>query len=223
MGVADFPFWIFLGDIHGETANIRRIKDLDKAQGIVVTGDIGKRGTLQETVNVIETLEAYANVLYAQIGNMDSHLADAYLSEKKINLHKKSIEYNALLFMGIGGSLPTPFATKSEFSEEFYAECLQNFALLPKSRTTLLISHNPPFGTQCDRLKNGRHIGSRAVLKFIRDYRPDFCVCGHIHESRAKEKIGSTWVCNLGDFASGYYGKLILSPEPEMELCTIFN
>lgn len=42
MGIAEFPFWIFLGDIHGEIRTIPRIKDVQKAQGIVVTGDIGK-------------------------------------------------------------------------------------------------------------------------------------------------------------------------------------
>lgn len=223
MGVADFPFWIFLGDIHGETANIHRIKDLDKAQGIVVTGDIGKNGTRKEAEKVIRILESYTDVLYAQIGNMDSCAVDAYLSEKKINLHKNSIENNMLVLMGVGGSLPTPFATKSEFSEDFYAASLQNFVLLPKGTVSVLVSHNPPYGTMCDRLRNGRHVGSRAVLKFIEDCQPDFCVCGHIHESRAKDKIGKTQVCNPGDFASGCYGKLILSAEPDMELCTIFN
>ena len=50
---------------------------------------------------------------------------------------------------------------------------------------------------------------------------PDFCICGHIHESRAKDRIGKTTVYNLGDFASGYYGKLIFSDEPAMELYTL--
>lgn len=223
MHVADFPFWIFLGDIHGEIANIHRIKDLHKAQGIVLTGDIGKNGTLKETAEIVRVLQTYCHTVYAQIGNMDSWQADAYLTEKNMNLHKNSIRRENILFMGIGGSLPTPFATKSEFTEDFYRQELKKFALQPKCALTVLVSHNPPFGTECDRLKNGRHAGSNAVMEFIRDYRPDFCVCGHIHESRAKEQIGSTWVCNLGDFASGCYGKLILSEKPEMELCTTAN
>lgn len=220
---ADFPFWIFLGDIHGETGNIHFIKDLHKAQGIVLTGDIGKNGTLKDTVNVIQTLQQYHEVIYAQIGNVDSWQVDAYLTEKHMNLHAKSTVCGNILFMGAGGSLPTPFATKSEFSEDFYAKQFKNFALLPKEKLTVLVSHNPPFGTKCDLLKNGTHAGSKAVLEFIQDYQPDFCICGHIHESRGKDKAGRTQICNLGDFASGHYGRLILAEKPEMELCTIFN
>ncbi len=42
MCIADFPFWIFLGDIHGEIQNIHKIKDIQKAQGIVITGDMAQ-------------------------------------------------------------------------------------------------------------------------------------------------------------------------------------
>ncbi len=221
MGIAEFPFWIFLGDIHGEIRTIPRIKDVQKAQGIVVTGDIGKNGTLGDAKKVMQALEACNKKIYAQIGNMDTAQVDGYLSERRINLHKRHIETNTILLLGMGGSLPTPFSTSSEFAEEFYEENLKKFAMLPKKALTVFISHNPPYGTECDRLKNGKHVGSKAILKFIQDYQPDFCICGHIHESRAKDTIGKTTVFNLGAFASGCYGKLVLSETPEMELCTI--
>ncbi len=219
--IADFPFWIFLGDIHGEIQNIHKIKDIQKAQGIVITGDIGKNGTINDTRKVLQEFEAYHTGIYAQIGNMDSLQADTYLSDRNINLHKNILKINKLALFGMGGSVPTPFATKSEFSEDFYREHLKNFLPLPRNFWTIFISHNPPYATQCDVLKNGKHAGSKAVLEFIQDYQPDFCICGHIHESRAKDTIGKTRVYNLGDFASGYYGRLICSPEPEMELCTL--
>lgn len=221
MCVADFPFWIFLGDIHGEIRNIHKIKDIQKTQGIVITGDIGKNGTLNDVKKVLQEFEAYQARIYAQIGNMDSLQADTYLSDRNMNLHKKILKIDGLALFGLGGSLPTPFATKSEFSEDFYREHLKNFLPLPKDLLTVFVSHNPPYGTACDRIKNGRHVGSRAVLEFIQDYQPDFCICGHIHESRAECYIGKTKAYNLGDFASGYYGKLICSNKPEMELCTL--
>lgn len=221
MCIANFPFWIFLGDIHGETRNIHKIKDIQNAQAIVITGDIGRNGTVHDTQKVLQELEAYKIKIYAQIGNMDSLQADRYLSDNNMNLHGNLIKFDTMALFGMGGSLPTPFATKSEFSEEFYRENLKQFLPLPKDLLTIFISHNPPFETACDRLKNGKHVGSKAVLEFIQDYQPDFCICGHIHESRAKDKIGKTKVYNLGDFASGYYGKLIFSDEPAMELCTL--
>lgn len=221
MCTADFPFWIFLGDIHGEIQNIHKIKDIQKAQGIVITGDIGKNGALNDVKKVLQEFEAYHTGIYAQIGNMDSLQADTYLSDRNINLHKKMLKIDTLALFGMGGSLPTPFATKSEFSEDFYREHWKNFLPLPKDLLTVFVSHNPPYGTKCDRIKNGSHVGSKAVLEFIQDYQPDFCICGHIHESRAEDCIGKTKVYNLGDFASGYYGKLICSHKPEMELWTL--
>lgn len=223
MDVADFPFWILLGDIHGEVRGVDRIKDLEKARGIILTGDIGKNGTRKDVRNVLDFLKERNNVVFAQIGNMDSVDADAYLTECGINLHKNISELSEMVFMGLGGSLPTPFFTKSEFSEDYYTEILNTFALHRKGKPTFVISHNPPFGTVCDRLRNGRHVGSRALLNFIRDYQPDFCVCGHIHESRGRDRVGNTAVYNLGDFVSGYYGKLVLKPEPDVELCSIYN
>ncbi len=86
---------------------------------------------------------------------------------------------------------------------------------------TILVSHNPPFQS-CDKMKNGKHVGSKAVLEFIKGYQPEFCVCGHIHEARGQDVIGKTQVYNLGDFASGYYGKLLLSNIPVFTLCS-FN
>lgn len=221
MCIANFPFWIFLGDIHGETRNIHKIKDIQNAQAVVITGDIGRNGTVSDIRKVLQELEAYKIKIYAQIGNMDSLQADRYLSDNNMNLHRKLIKFDTIALFGMGGSLPTPFGTKSEFSEEFYRENLKQFLPLPKDLLTVFVSHNPPYGTACDRLKNGKHVGSKAVLEFIQDYQPDFCICGHIHESRAKDRIGKTTVYNLGDFASGYYGKLICSNKPEMELCTL--
>ena len=187
----------------------------------MITGDIGRNGTVSDIRKVLQELEAYKIKIYAQIGNMDSLQADRYLSDNNMNLHRKLIKFDTIALFGMGGSLPTPFGTKSEFSEEFYRENLKQFLPLPKDLLTVFVSHNPPYGTACDRLKNGKHVGSKAVLEFIQDYQPDFCICGHIHESRAKDRIGKTTVYNLGDFASGYYGKLIFSDEPAMELYTL--
>ena len=59
MCIANFPFWIFLGDIHGETRNIHKIKDIQNAQAVVITGDIGRNGTVSDIRKVLQELEAY--------------------------------------------------------------------------------------------------------------------------------------------------------------------
>lgn len=163
MCIANFPFWIFLGDIHGETRNIHKIKDIQNAQAIVITGDIGKNGTVHDTQKVLQEFAAFQKnqtKIYAQIGNMDSLQVDTYLSDNNMNLHRNLIKFSTAALFGMGGSLPTPFMTKSEFSEEFYRENLKQFLPLPKELLTIFISHNPPYGTACDRLKNGKHVES---------------------------------------------------------------
>jgi Icc-related predicted phosphoesterase len=51
----------------------------------------------------------------------------------------------------------------------------------------------------------GRSVGSKAVRQFIEKYQPDVCVTGHIHESKAVDRIGKTQIINPGLFGSGGY------------------
>ena len=221
MNRENIPFWIFLGDIHGEYQNFVKICDIEKAQGIVITGDIGRKGTVKEVLQILDVLHKYNKVIFAQIGNIDSFEVNNILDNQQINLHNNTVQCKDFCLMGIGGSLPTPFGTKSEYSEEYYQKVLKKFALQEKNMLTILVSHNPPFQTNCDKIKNNKHVGSKAVLEFIQGYQPEFCVCGHIHEARGQDVIGKTQVYNLGDFASGYYGKLLMIEKPVFELCSL--
>jgi Icc-related predicted phosphoesterase len=67
------------------------------------------------------------------------------------------------------------------------------------------MAHNPPFDTQTDCVGFGRSVGSKAVRRFIEKYQPDVCVTGHIHESRAVDRVGKTQIINPGLFGSGGY------------------
>jgi Icc-related predicted phosphoesterase len=51
------------------------------------------------------------------------------------------------------------------------------------------------------------------VRECIEKYQPELCLCGHIHESRAKDRIGRTPVINPGNLGSGGY--VILRPALE--------
>ena len=65
---------------------------------------------------------------------------------------------------------------------------------LPKARepqTAVYVMHSPPFGTNLDRLFDGRWIGSRAIRLFIERHQPYLSLHGHIHES--SEISGKYW------------------------------
>lgn len=76
--------------------------------------------------------------------------------------------------------------------------------LLGKNNESVLISHAPPHG-YLDVVKNEytnfkkKHVGSKILLKAIKEYQPPIVFCGHIHEAKGKAKIGKTKVYNLGE------------------------
>lgn len=69
--------------------------------------------------------------------------------------------------------------------------------MLKESPKAILISHAPPYG-HVDKIHSGKHVGSKILLKAIKRNKVKLVLCGHIHESKGKDKIGKTDVYNLG-------------------------
>ena len=69
----------------------------------------------------------------------------------------------------------------------------------------IMVCHTPPKDTAIDVIRSGLHVGSSVVRDFIVQYKPDVCISGHIHESRARDKVGDTIVLNAGMFRDGWY------------------
>ena len=76
---------------------------------------------------------------------------------------------------------------------------------LNKKNTDILLCHYPPYGV-LDKISSkrvpkkwlGKHSGSRTILEYIEENHPKLVLCGHIHNSKGKKKIGDTIVYNLG-------------------------
>lgn len=199
--------WIVIGDIHGEMKNFPKIPELREADGIIVSGDLTNLGGAAAAKEVMDAIAKTGLPVFAQIGNMDKPEVDKWLSGMGRNLHCQVMELApGIAIFGVGGSTPTPFATPSEFPEEMIAGWLESEWEKAKDFPhKILISHNPPKDTPCDDIGNGVHVGSAAVRKFIEEKQPDICVCGHIHEGRARLEMGKTIVLNPGTLADGGY------------------
>lgn len=74
-------------------------------------------------------------------------------------------------------------------------------------RPFVFVSHSPPFNTPLDVLDNGRHVGSRAIRRFIEKWADKGCLPvslhGHIHESPFRSgsiqtRLGHTLCLNPG-------------------------
>lgn len=205
--------WIVMGDLHGEAARFGDVPGLAEADGVIVTGDLTVAGGVAQARRVMDALVLRNPVVYAQIGNMDRGEVTGWLDERGWNTHLRVRELApGVALMGLGGSTATPFGTPSEFSEAQYAGWLEGMGKEAGTwRHVVLSAHTPPFGTLCDVIGGGTHVGSSAVRDFILEAQPDVCLCGHIHESRAVDRLGRTVLVNPGAFAAGGYAVLRLA------------
>jgi hypothetical protein len=81
-----------------------------------------------------------------------------------------------------------------------------------------MVSHTPPADTALDRIRSGKHVGSAAVRQFIESHHPDLVICGHIHESRGIDSLGSTVMVNCGPACDGSYALIELGDQVEVKL-----
>lgn len=215
MPSADMPeqLWIAVGDIHDDASLFARIPELERAAGVIVTGDLTIVGGVGKAEAVMKELRRSGKPVLAQIGNMDKPEIDHWLTEQGINLHTFTRELApGVAVFGAGASTRTPFGTPSEFPESAYEDWLKAcWREAEKYPHTVLVSHNPPEGTACDVIPGNVHVGSAAVRAFLEEARPDVCLCGHIHEARAVDRVGRTIVVNPGPLAEGGYALLRLN------------
>ena len=199
--------WIVIGDIHDQTGNFGKIPELDRATGVIISGDLSNCGGREDAARVMLAIRERGLPVLAQIGNMDKAEIDDWLTGEGVNLHGKTRELAPeIAVFGVGGSTITPMKTCSEFPEEAYAAWLaEEWKTADKYPLTILVSHNPPRDTVCDAINDSLHVGSTAVREFIEKEQPDLCLCGHIHEGRGEDRIGKTLVLNPGTLASGGY------------------
>ena len=94
--------------------------------------------------------------------------------------------------------------TKSKKRTEKTKKILQWFDYLD-----ILVCHQPPYGI-LDKVNfksapkhwQGKHAGSKIILKYIKSKSPKYVFCGHIHEGQGMKKVGETKIYNLG--SGGY-------------------
>ena len=198
---------IGLSDIHGQTAAMDRLGNiLQKADVVVLAGDITNFGNHRHVQRVVESVRRYAGCILGVPGNCDYPGVDGYLEQEGMNLHAKSRVIADIGFAGLGGSLFTPFHTPNEHSETDARRFLSGAAEgLAENLPFVLVSHQPPVNTKCDRIRSGRHVGSRALREFIETRQPLVCIAGHIHESVGTDRIGKTTIINSGRFGKGRY------------------
>lgn len=212
---------IGLADIHGNLAVIEQMTSiLQSADVVLLAGDITHFGGSPEAEKVLKTVTRKVKKVFAVHGNCDYPSVASYLDVISADIHGKGVIHEGMGFVGLGGSLITPFQTPCEMTEDEIRHCLdQGAAFLPSGVPTVLVSHQPPLNTACDRLSSGQHVGSLAVREFIEKHQPLVCFTGHIHESAGVDRLGKTQIINPGMLPAGQYAYTVFVEEsPAVEI-----
>ena len=207
---------IAFGDIHMTTAEVGRIPGIKEADLLLLNGDLTNYGGTKEVRSVLDDIMKINPKVLAQFGNLDNREVNDYLEKLGINMHGQArLIQGQLCLIGVGGSNFTPFHTPSEFPEKEIFELAdkafqqaQEYLSLAqplhkRKIPQILVSHISPFNTKVDRLRNGKHVGSRAIRTIIEHYQPDLCISGHIHEAKGQDMIKKTPVYNPGMLRQG--------------------
>ncbi len=124
----------------------------------------------------------------------------------------RMVEIDGYTMISTGWSNPTPWKTHREETEDKLSERLEAMASQVKDPSRAIFNlHCPPYNSGLDeapaidadlKLLHGgralRPVGSTAVREVIERHQPLLSLHGHIHESKAIEKIGPTTCVNPG-------------------------
>ncbi|MBI4162517.1 MAG: metallophosphoesterase family protein [Candidatus Aenigmarchaeota archaeon] len=112
------------------------------------------------------------------------------------HLHNKVFVADDTAIAGCPFLSPTPFRFDywEKPEKEIYTD-LKELSSKTDMHKTILVTHVPPKDTPLDIIHSGKHVGSKALRRFIEEYQPLLCLSGHIHEA---PKISNKWLYKIG-------------------------
>ncbi|KPJ74129.1 hypothetical protein AMJ52_01840 [candidate division TA06 bacterium DG_78] len=192
-------------DMHGrQHFNETIAQEMLHVDIIVIAGDITHFGGEKEANAVIQSIKNVNNSIVAVSGNCDHDGVNVALNSHGVNIHGTCKIINKIMFCGLNGSNKTPLYTPQEYTEREIERLLGKYKKKPEAHLHVLISHTPPIKTEVDKIFLGLHVGSKALRTYIEKSQPNLVICGHIHEARGVDKIGSTLIINPGPFPKHY-------------------
>lgn len=208
-----------LADIHGaydETARI--IKSNPSADVIIIAGDLTTYGKPAEAESAIVRLQRFGKPVFVVAGNMDPPELEGVFESLKVSLNGRGVVVGDVGFCGVSASPISPLMTPNEVSEsEIAARAARGWKEISAARWKVFVPHAPPHNTRLDIIRSGRHVGSTAVRQFIEEFRPHAVVCGHIHEARGVDVVGTSKVVNCGPAGQGMYSIVRIGSSVEIE------
>lgn len=211
---------LIISDGHGDLSQLDAIEPVMKQCDMVLFGgDFAEFGKPETGMPFLEHLAKMHDHIFAVTGNCDAIDFKDVLESRALSIEASLSYFNGLVMAGSGGASPFGGLTPNERTQE---ELVSDLNLVAENSgitdedgekpeesslwdSLILITHNPPKDTKCDRITSGAHVGSSLIREFVEKYKPLLLVCGHIHESAAVDQIGPSWIVNPGPLLSGQY------------------
>ena len=196
----------YVVDVHDRFDAVgEALEALGEVDVLLVGGDLTNLGTADDAERAIELWRPLAPQLFALAGNMDSPAIDERLVDLGVSLDGRGVVVEGVGFAGVSAAPLSPLHTPYELpEEELRRRAESGLDAIRDAQVRIFCPHAPPRDTTCDLLRSGEHVGSVAVRALVDREQPDVVLCGHIHEARGTDKIGSTRVVNPGPVASGH-------------------
>jgi hypothetical protein len=189
-----------LVDLHWSGRPPLRLPDLPGVDLVLLGGDLTNFRGVEVARVIVDEIRARGAAVLAVCGNTDLPEIEDYLRAEEIDLDRRARAVGGVTFAGVSAGLPfggTPYErTEAQFAAA--AEDALQGAIAP----TVLISHQPPRDTRCDRTRGG-HVGSAAIRDAVLRHQPDLVLCGHIHESAGSDLLGRSRIVNPGPWFQG--------------------
>jgi uncharacterized protein len=203
-----------ISEIYGDLTRVEYFAaklQKEKPDLLIIAGDLTAIGLFDQRgfcQRVLDLLELSGVRVLAIPGNNDGGEVQEVLEAFGVNLHDSAQTIKDLGLIGFGGA-KTPFKTPFEPEDQTVVASLEkNFVRLDdkKIKRKIIVVHNPPYNTKVDKIKGGKHVGSKPLRKFLEKSQPNLCISAHITESKGEDKIGKTKIFYPGPFFEGYYG-----------------
>jgi len=194
---------VVISDTHGQH------KDLILPEGdmIIHAGDVSKVGfkdQVKDFVKWFSKLDYKYKIFIA--GNHDyffekesAEQVKKLIPENVIYLNDSGIEIEGLK---IWGSPIQPWFCDWAFNRQRGEEIKKHWDLIP-ANTNILVVHGPPAGILDETVEN-ISTGCVDLLEKIKIVKPEYFICGHIHEAYGKMEIDGTTFINASVLDENY-------------------
>lgn len=196
-----------LTDIHSAYSAMESIcASVSAVDVVVLGGDVTTYGAPDELEDGVGKAKKHAKHVVAVCGNMDPPALERVLDSQGVSINGRGLVIEDVGFFGVSAAPFSILNTPYEIAEEeIQRRAEAGWRDVRDARWKIFVPHAPPVDTALDQIRSGKHVGSKAVREFIERRQPHAALCGHIHEARGKDQIGSTVIVNCGPAKEGYY------------------